>query len=122
MEILTRMSQHLTRWIPIFAPFFDRMTTRDLSRRFTASEALGFFEKHVLGRDNFDLLELNEDYTSYDVYDRWDGLDPRFVEKWASFREPPIPLHIRFLRRLCEHSWGYRLVTWARLTGRFVKR
>ncbi|KAG6858805.1 hypothetical protein C0995_013802, partial [Termitomyces sp. Mi166 len=37
--------QHMTHVVPMWAPLFDRMTTRDVGRRFKASEALQFFEE-----------------------------------------------------------------------------
>ncbi|KAG6871583.1 hypothetical protein C0995_002882, partial [Termitomyces sp. Mi166 len=40
--------QHLTWVAPMLAPLLDRMTTRDIERRFKASEALRFFEEEVL--------------------------------------------------------------------------
>ncbi|KAJ3506407.1 hypothetical protein NLJ89_g6887 [Agrocybe chaxingu] len=49
--------QHLSTLIPMFAPFLDRMTTRDISSRFTAAEALDFFES-FLPDISADVLEL----------------------------------------------------------------
>ncbi|KAK0450203.1 hypothetical protein EV421DRAFT_1779527 [Armillaria borealis] len=34
--------QHLTQFVPMLAPFLDSMVTDDLSRRFTAAQALAF--------------------------------------------------------------------------------
>ncbi len=33
--------------MPPLAPLFARMTTHDIERRFTASEALAFFQEHL---------------------------------------------------------------------------
>ncbi|KAG6863208.1 hypothetical protein C0993_012474, partial [Termitomyces sp. T159_Od127] len=107
--------QHLTTLAPMLSPLFDMMTTRNISRRFTASAALTFFEEQVqpltIGLEEIACRRrgLSEYPIRYDEFDRWQGLGPEFIEKWAKFREPPIPFHVQVLRTLCERLWGYRL-------------
>ncbi|KAG6867074.1 hypothetical protein C0993_007052 [Termitomyces sp. T159_Od127] len=119
-----REFQHLTHTVPMLAPLFDRMTTRDIIRRFKASEALQFFEEQVVPLTPERVLsfgaESNHRYVTYDYYDRWKHLDPDFVEKWAAYREPPVPYHIRFLRKICSCPWGFRIVSSIRRLGRFL--
>ncbi|KAG6848737.1 hypothetical protein H0H93_014543 [Arthromyces matolae] len=120
--------EHLTPVVPMLAPFLDKMTTRNIPGRFTAAEALEFFEQHVL--DSPVVLGLgipisrpiDRPLKHYDEYNRWKHLDPSFVQQWGTFREPPIPRHTMYLRRLCESSWGLRLVTWIRRISRFLRR
>ncbi|KAG6902718.1 hypothetical protein C0995_012382 [Termitomyces sp. Mi166 len=71
------------------------MTTRDIARRFKASEALQFFEDQVipLTFKRLLLFAAPEPYPSlpYDYYDRWEYLDSEFVEEWTDYRELPVP-------------------------------
>ncbi|KAG6845144.1 hypothetical protein H0H87_000381 [Tephrocybe sp. NHM501043] len=102
--------QQLTRTAPMLAPLLDRMTTRNVDQRFKASEALQFFEQYVVPLTTEDqmssrALRPNKGYVAYDYYDRWRGLDPKFVEKWVAFREPPVPRHVQFLRDICEYRF-----------------
>ncbi|KAG6887419.1 hypothetical protein C0995_015518 [Termitomyces sp. Mi166 len=116
--------QHMTCSVPMLAPLFDRMTTRDIGRRFKASEALQFFEEQVIPLTPKRLLSLEAGlwphYGAYDYYDRWKYLDPDFVEKWAAYREPPVPRHIRFLREICLYPWVFRIVSSIRRVTRFL--
>ncbi|KAG5351019.1 hypothetical protein C0989_008274 [Termitomyces sp. Mn162] len=77
--------QHMTRAVPMLAPLFDRMTTRDIPRRFKASEALQFFEEHVIPLTPQHVLSLAApdlpfSRVPYDYHDRWKDLDPKFME------------------------------------------
>ncbi|KAF8067479.1 kinase-like domain-containing protein [Lyophyllum atratum] len=107
--------QHLTPKVPMLAPLFDRMITRNIPQRFTAAEALLFFEEQVYPQTTESQLEedpvtlRDSNFLPFDFYDRWGGLDPSFVEKWAAFREPPVPWRIRVLRFICYRLWGYRV-------------
>ncbi|KAG6902719.1 hypothetical protein C0995_012383 [Termitomyces sp. Mi166 len=117
--------QHMTRTLPMLAPLFDRMTTRDIARRFKASEALQFFEDQVIPLTSKRLLlsaapDQPPSYLPYDYYDRWEYLDPEFVKKWAVYREPPVPRHIRILREICLYPWVFHIVTSIRRITRFL--
>ena len=88
----------------MLAPLLDKMTTRDISRRFTAAEALHFFE--VLRSDMTETQLSVTEYPaetsySYDQHDRWVGLPVGFQQKWAAYREPAIPFVTKFLRSIC---------------------
>ncbi|KAF8067477.1 other/AgaK1 protein kinase [Lyophyllum atratum] len=112
--------QHLTPKVPMLAPLFDRMITRNIPQRFTAAEAFLFFEEQVYPQTTESQLEedpvtLRDDkFRRFDFYNRWEGLDPSFVEKWAAFREPPVPWRNRVLRFICARLWGYRMVAYIR--------
>ncbi|KAG6872418.1 hypothetical protein C0995_009932 [Termitomyces sp. Mi166 len=119
--------QHMTRTVPMLAPLFDRMTTRDITRRFKASEALQFFEEHVIPLTPKHVLSLAAPglpYSSlpYDYYDRWESLDPDFVKEWAAYREPPVPPHIRILREICLYPWVFHIVSSIRRIARILCR
>ncbi|KAF7763570.1 hypothetical protein Agabi119p4_8107 [Agaricus bisporus var. burnettii] len=106
-DIFCTEYQHLCRHIPMLAPFLDRMTTRNIPKRFTAAEALEFFEVFLPKIPTTDLHaryardpEARESY--YDVYDRWKDLPPDFIEEWKDYKEPRIPLRTILLRWLCS--------------------
>ncbi|KAF9562453.1 hypothetical protein CPC08DRAFT_687690 [Agrocybe pediades] len=112
--------QPYTREIPILAPFLDRMTTRDLAKRFTASEALDFFENMTSQLTEHELRLILPPISPfleaiYYEYDRWANLPKEFVEKWAHYREPPIPLTTKILRSICDTDWGGRVLPLIRL-------
>ncbi|KAF8526764.1 hypothetical protein JB92DRAFT_1071880 [Gautieria morchelliformis] len=123
--------QHFTRIVPMFAPLMDRMTTRDISRRFTASQALEFLESFAseltLEQLEFPAPPWNPTLPPYDKYDRWAGLPDTFIKDWDNFREPKPTFQIRLLRqicdcRICDYEWGYKLVQWVRRIIRFCQK
>ncbi|KAH0580343.1 hypothetical protein H2248_001847 [Termitomyces sp. 'cryptogamus'] len=119
--------QHMTRAVPMLAPLFDRMTTRDIPRRFKASEALQFFEEHVIPLTPQHVLSLAApdlpfSRVPYDYHDRWKDLDPKFMEQWGVYREPPVPRYIRFLRKVCLYPWVLFTVGYIRRVARVVCR
>ncbi|KAH0585953.1 hypothetical protein H2248_007239 [Termitomyces sp. 'cryptogamus'] len=117
--------QHLTWTAPMLAPLLDRMTTRYIQRRFKASEALQFFEEEVLPNTPEPILSSRlppvRATGSYDTFDRWAGLDPKFVDKWTAFREPPVPLHLKFLRHICLYPWIFDVVSSVRRIARLIR-
>ncbi|KAF8880445.1 kinase-like domain-containing protein [Gymnopilus junonius] len=113
------LCQHLTPAAPFLAPLLDRMTTRDLERRFTAYEALRFFEEMFSQMSETQLktpywVKESEVYLPFDEYDRWKDLPSDFVNKWSSYREPPIPLLTKFLRWLCGPEWAHHVIAYIR--------
>ncbi|KAG6849971.1 hypothetical protein H0H93_003160 [Arthromyces matolae] len=118
--------QHLTPVVPMLAPLFDKMTTRKINQRFKASEALEFFEQHVVPLTTEDQLSasalepLDYEYAAYDYYDRWKGLEPGFIERWSAFREPPVPRHVEFLRYICQYPLVYDSISYVRRAFSFV--
>ncbi|KIJ63031.1 hypothetical protein HYDPIDRAFT_29727 [Hydnomerulius pinastri MD-312] len=110
--LLCKQFQHVTTTVPMLAPFLDRMITRKIPLRFTAQEALQFFEEHVLPSVSLALSAVSAlapDRTTVEpeLYDRWTGLHPTFVRTWADYRLPPLELSTRVLRWICEFSLGY---------------
>ncbi|KAF8481430.1 kinase-like domain-containing protein [Gautieria morchelliformis] len=123
--LFCRQFQHFTRTVPMFAPLMDRMTTRDLSRRLTASQALDFLESFAseLTQEQLQLpaLPRGSNNPRYEAYDRWEGLPDKFMKDWGHFREPKPTLQIILLRHICDYAWGYKLVQWLRRIHRFWK-
>ncbi|PPQ86327.1 LOW QUALITY PROTEIN: hypothetical protein CVT25_005628 [Psilocybe cyanescens] len=114
--------QYLTPRVPMFAPFLDRLTTRNLAFRFTASEALSFCEDIVSQLSEAELddaIERRNFSIPPDNYNRWAHVTPEFAHKWAHYREPPIPWTTLLLRRVCRTYWGCHTVPWIR---RFLSR
>ncbi|KAG6817388.1 hypothetical protein H0H93_007297 [Arthromyces matolae] len=99
------LDQHLIVHAPMLAPFFDKMVTRDVSKRFTAQQALSFLEEEVYPRTSVSQLNLEVEKEDYILRDRWEGLDPAFLKEWAEYREPPLPLTTKFLYSICEYVW-----------------
>ncbi|KAG5720190.1 hypothetical protein E4T56_gene3219 [Termitomyces sp. T112] len=119
--------QHMTNIVPMLAPLFDRMTTRDIPRRFKASEALRFFEEHVIPLTPQPVLSLAApdlpfSRVPYDYHDRWKDLDPESMEKWGVYREPPVPRYIRLLREICLYPWVHYTVGFIRRVARVLCR
>ena len=108
----------------MLAPLMDGMTTRDLTRRFTASQALQFFEDFYPQLSNQVLDTTPPKQSSggafYDEVDRWSHLPDDFLRVWSHLREPKLPLWSKLLRRICEADWGYVTVQWVRRFTRFV--
>ena len=116
----------MTSTVPMLAPLFDRMTTRDIAWRFKASEALQFFEQQVVPLTPKHVLSLavgpSYEHEAYDYYDRWKHLDLNFVKKWAAYREPPVPRHIRILREICLYPRIFYTISYIRRLGQSLRR
>ena len=108
----------------MFAPLLDQMTTRDLNRRFTASQALQFLENFASELTQEQLQSPPPPWIGmiipYESFDRWKGLPDKFIKDWGHFRELKPSFQIRLLRQLCDHPWGYKFVQWVRRISRFV--
>ncbi|KAF9237119.1 hypothetical protein BU15DRAFT_49181 [Melanogaster broomeanus] len=124
-EYFCEKFQNLSSLVPMLAPFLDRMITRDIQTRFTASEALQFFEEHVLPSLSQQELDTHPprsvEYVDPEEYDRWAGLDPQFVEAWSNYRLPRLPWQTRVLRWICMHEVGMTCVRSIRKVARAVK-
>jgi len=108
--------QHLTPIAPFLAPFLDRMITRDVAKRFTAREALNFFEDFSSRLSTSELYEEPSlpSYLNPETYNRWAGLSEDFIQQWSLYREPELPWTTKFLRQICDHEWGCAAVQWVR--------
>ncbi|KAJ3822884.1 kinase-like domain-containing protein [Lentinula raphanica] len=131
------MLQRYTPVVPYLAPLLDRMTTHELSNRFTARQAHAFAQKYLLdGLSEKQLqqsltLSLNQPSTStpgnnsphqnrtysltspWTSYDRWANLPPSFFTEfpqWSEYVTPPLPRWKRWLRRGCETEEGRRRI------------
>ncbi|KAK0490301.1 kinase-like domain-containing protein [Armillaria novae-zelandiae] len=102
--------QHLTPYEPMLAPLLDKMVTRTVSNRFTASEALAFLDDFLpsvhLG------TPVPTDFLAgyYEQYDRWKDLPPEFIQRWSSYREPPVPRTTIWLRKITYWGTGYHWI------------
>lgn len=108
----------MSRDLPMLAPLLDKMTTWDLNSRFTASEALQFFEERMaeLSDEQLQVIFWDERLRiPYNEYDRWEGLPICFVERWKAYRVAPLPWHMRFLRSLCQRRYFYYIVPKTRM-------
>ncbi|KAF8510461.1 kinase-like domain-containing protein [Hysterangium stoloniferum] len=101
--------------VPILAPFFDRMITSKLEDRFTATEALAFFEK-LQARLTPEQLNSEPPKVHRGIYPapwdsdlsaRWSELPVDFVREWSLYRAPPPSLWTRILRMTTSFSWGF---------------
>ncbi|KIY46503.1 kinase-like protein, partial [Fistulina hepatica ATCC 64428] len=108
--LFARYFEKLISLAPMLAPLIDGMVTDDLSRRFTASEALQFFEQTADSVPTGN-LDIRVDFPfAYEpapapdrVYsDRWVGLPPDFVAKWSAYRVQKPDLLTRVLRWFCS--------------------
>ncbi|KAK0240467.1 kinase-like domain-containing protein [Armillaria nabsnona] len=117
--------QHLTPYAPFLAPLFDIMVTRDYKRRFTAVEALKFFEdmRSLLTEEQLQAFPpICPNSIDYDTFNRWKDLPSDFVKRWASYREPPLSRSTKVLRYLCEFPRFHRVIVrvrriWSQFTG-----
>lgn len=88
----------------MLAPLLDKMTTIDIENRFTAAEALHFFEEMLptVAEDQLNLEEYRdpEGHVRYDLYNRWQDLPENFQQKWSAYRQLPTPVAAKVLRAL----------------------
>ena len=112
-------SQHLLPTVPMLAPLIDGMITRNISRRFTAAQALHFFED-LYSQTTQEQLNFNPGSPCPDMafddirVDRWRNLQDDFVQTWSHLRDPPVPMSTIILHCICKNVWCYDTVLWAR--------
>ncbi|RDB18661.1 hypothetical protein Hypma_014694 [Hypsizygus marmoreus] len=110
--------QHLTCNAPMLAPLLDRMVSQNIASRFTASQALLFFEEEVYpNTTKVQLKAMPRQRTtnqSFEDYDRWADLDSSFVKKWGIYRNPRVPRITKLIRIICRYKWGHIIVAWVR--------
>lgn len=122
------LTQHLLPTVPMLAPLIDGMVTRNIARRFTAAQALQFFEDLYL-KTTYEQLHVNpgwpegQDVVFDDIRaDRWRNLPGDFVRAWSHLREPKVPLRTRVLRRICKNVWCHYAVLSARRVLRSIRK
>ena len=98
----------------MLAPLFDRMTTHYLTRRFTADEALDFFQNEYSTLREEQLNRLVTPDCGGSNFDCWDRIPPRLGEKWACHRTPPVPPSYPVLHWLCKRRPMEHVVPWIR--------
>ncbi|PFH47061.1 hypothetical protein AMATHDRAFT_68490 [Amanita thiersii Skay4041] len=116
--------QYITELAPLLAPLLDMMLTPNEKKRFTAEQALEFFEKL---RSEMSQEELKRQIPgdlpatpAWHKFDRWRNLPRRFVETWSCYRQYPPSLPQRLLRKLCTYDRGWNLVYNMRLIFRTI--
>lgn len=80
--------------VPVLAPLIGKMTTHSVDERWTAEEALTFFDE-LQARLPADVLDLGVSLAwDVDPMDDpglyWDRLSPEFQSSWKSHRPPPL--------------------------------
>ena len=104
--------------VPELAPLFARMTTYVIGQRFTASEALAFFNEHMHQLPEWKLLTpvttegSFEPLNDSDYY--WSLLSHEDRDKWSSHRVPPSSLWRRLLSYIAQSSIGWRIMSYVR--------
>ena len=101
----------------MLAPLFDRMLTHDLKRRFTADEALEFFQNEYskLTEQQLNCLTYSHPFQDGSYIDCWNRIPPHLAEKWACHRLPPVPWSYPFLRWLWKKRRMEHVLPWIRL-------
>ncbi|EFI27555.1 other/AgaK1 protein kinase [Coprinopsis cinerea okayama7 len=122
--ILSTQYQYFCGDLPLLAPLLDSMTTRDVSRRFTAAQALEFFETEVSLLDKDALLtpiRMPNYRKHHEVYDRWKDIPEPLAIKWRDYRCAKITRWTYFLRWMCVgNGRGEKLVMTIRRAARLV--
>ncbi|KAG6846958.1 hypothetical protein H0H93_010885 [Arthromyces matolae] len=62
------------------------MSTRDVPKRFTAQQALGFLEDVVIPRTPTAQLDVEVEDRPPVSQNWWVGLDATFIKEWAAYR------------------------------------
>ena len=97
----------------MLAPLLDKMVDSDPSRRFSAEEALHFFEEQYEMLD-FDQLEaspndipesLYEESPHPESFDRWVNLPHEYVKKYDHLRVSKVGFGTKLLRYMCRSLW-----------------
>ena len=97
--------------IPFFAPLLECMITDNVEHRFTADEALRFFEDN---RSMMSAEELAKEPPCDNPYPLtivpWESLPLTFAEKWSFCRNPPTAFWTRVLRWVNATSTGHGII------------
>jgi hypothetical protein len=110
----------------MLAPLFDGMIARDISKRFTAPAALQFFQDLYPSVTPRQLSLYTPRAPHWELegeperYDRWKDLPADFVQTWSKYRLPKLPQMTRYVRMICQHHSGYKLVQGVRKAGRVL--
>ena len=110
--------QELVPRFPLLAPLFDKMTTSVVSQRFTAEDALSFFEYAVSQlsdeerHSTFTLDQNSMMLGQTGTY--WTLLPASFHARWKGYKSPPLHWGMRVLHHVTE--WD---ITWR--VARFVR-
>ncbi|KAI0645512.1 hypothetical protein C8Q79DRAFT_697473 [Trametes meyenii] len=105
--------------MPLLAPLFDRMTTHNLTRRFTAEEALAFLDYawSQLPESAHDACLSSEARKDHQIQHgmHWSLTPPGFEDQWSHYKTPPYGWAARILdRALVQIPQAWPLVTFVR--------
>ncbi|KIJ56991.1 hypothetical protein M422DRAFT_773713 [Sphaerobolus stellatus SS14] len=116
--LLARYFQLSVVQVPLLAPFFDGLLTDNLSKRFTAPQALAFFE-NVMSAVSPDVMKEAVPFPNdpqWDKYDRWAKVPHSIQTQWSSYRISPPSLFTRLLRKICSTRIGLKIMFFIRKT------
>ncbi len=106
--------QEAIRVVPQLAPLFARMTTHVVDQRFTAGEALSFFDKHLTQVPDQVLaspVALQPWFQALrqpDLY--WSLLNPDDRSLWSDYRVAPRPWYREMLLKLARTTAGWKVL------------
>ena len=120
-EICTKCStrmQEIVAVFPLLAPLFDKMTTRVVSQRFTAEEALAFFERAVDTLPS-NLLPSPVTITGASTAigytgSYWNSLPSDFCDRWLLYRSPPPSWTDKVLLHIFRTDIGWNILHYVR--------
>ncbi|KAF9484827.1 hypothetical protein BDN70DRAFT_849126 [Pholiota conissans] len=110
---LSYQFQHLCSSLPILAPLLSGMLTSNTIERFTAQEALAFFDDNRPKIWEYESLSppQREYIEDWQAYDRWTNVPPHLLKIWSRYRgERPSYFTERIVGRLCQRRWGRKLI------------
>ncbi|EIW63544.1 uncharacterized protein TRAVEDRAFT_114103, partial [Trametes versicolor FP-101664 SS1] len=102
----------------LLAPFMDKMTDREVSKRFTAEEALTFLSDVIsqLSADTWNAsLSLETDF-GWTVIPAayWSWTPPGFADAWSGYQTRPWSWTELVIDRICSYPIGWRAVCYMR--------
>ena len=114
------MSQNAIPTVPWLAPLWAKMTTHIVQQRFTAAEALAFFEEHAAFVAEEQLLTDVTHAPSFDPLNEpdlyWSLLSPNDRHLFKAYRVPPRTWGRRILLRIADTKVGWNILTLLRRT------
>ena len=101
------------------------MTTHVISQRFTAAQALSFWEEAIksIPRTEWEtpVPERDPSIVPPTLDEFWDKFTPTgFAERWKMYRSPPVPLMTRVMQWICS-LYSYRAMSVVRFIRYLLK-
>jgi hypothetical protein len=106
----------------MLAPLLDRMTTEDISARFSARGALDFMQsinESLANDQRKSPPRFRDGDPKWKMFGhRWIGLPDHFVKQWSGYAAVQPSLFVRFIRWICSYDSVFKIVRWIRRTIR----